>query len=51
MKFCQLTDQARFLRYLSSVGMIKEVSKDEFLATNVTKALAIPGNQAGIYHQ
>ncbi|KAL2050995.1 hypothetical protein ABVK25_008741 [Lepraria finkii] len=41
----------RLCRYLASVGMIKEVGKDKFAATNVTKALSIPGNQAGVYHQ
>ena len=41
----------RLLRYLASVGMIKEVGRDRFGATNVTEALAIPGNQAGVYHQ
>ena len=40
----------RLLRYLSSVALIKETRKDTFGATNVTKALAIPGNQGGVHH-
>ena len=40
----------RLLRYLSSIGMTKEAGKDTFTATNVTKALASPGNQAGVIH-
>lgn len=42
--------KGRLLRYLSSMGMIKETGKDNFAATNVTKALASPGNQAGVRH-
>jgi hypothetical protein len=41
----------RILRYLASVSMIKETDEDNFAATNVTKALAIPGFQAGIHHK
>ena len=40
----------RLLRYLSSIGMIKDTGKDSFTANNVTKALAYPGNQAGFRH-
>ena len=40
----------RLLRYLSSVGMIKETGENAFTATNVTIALAEPGNQGGIRH-
>ena len=40
----------RLLRYLASVGMIKETGKDTFASINVTKALAYPGNQATIRH-
>jgi demethylsterigmatocystin 6-O-methyltransferase len=40
----------RLLRYLSSVGMIREAEQGTFAATNVTSSLADPGNQAGIRH-
>lgn len=40
----------RMLRYLASIGMIKEVETDKFTSTNITDALAIPGNQAGVHH-
>lgn len=36
------------MRYLSSVGMLKETAVDTFAATNVTRALANPGQQAGV---
>ena len=35
------------MRYLSSVGMLKETAVDTFAATNVTRALANPGQEAG----
>lgn len=41
---------ARLLRYLASVGMIKETGKDAYAATNITNALASKGNQAGVRH-
>ncbi|TVY44620.1 O-methyltransferase [Lachnellula subtilissima] len=40
----------RLLRYLASIGMIKETEQRTFEATNVTTSLADPGNQAGIRH-
>ena len=40
----------RLLRFLSSVGMLHEDAKDTFSATNITRALAVKGNQAGICH-
>ena len=40
----------RLLRYLSSKGMIKEVRLNTFGPTSVTRALAIPGIQAGLLH-
>ena len=40
----------RLLRYLSSVALIKETARDIFDATNVTQALAVPGNQGGVHH-
>lgn len=41
----------RLLRHLASIRMIKETGTDEFTSTNITKALAIPGVQAGVRHQ
>ncbi|MCJ1264606.1 hypothetical protein MMC22_004479 [Lobaria immixta] len=38
----------RLLRYLGSFGTIKEIGKDIFAATNVTKSLVAPGYEAGI---
>ena len=38
----------RLMRYLSSVGMLEEITVDTFAATNVTQALANPGQQAGV---
>ena len=38
----------RLMRYLSSVGMLKKTAVDTFAATNVTRALANPGQQAGV---
>lgn len=40
----------RLLRYLSSVGMVKETGANTYAATNITHALASKGNQAGIRH-
>ncbi|KIM98593.1 hypothetical protein OIDMADRAFT_43492 [Oidiodendron maius Zn] len=40
----------RILRYLASIGCIKETDQDTFTKNNVTEALAIPGFQGGIYH-
>jgi len=31
--------------------MIEEVAEDEWAATNITKALAIPGYKAGLRHK
>lgn len=42
--------QGRILRYLASVGMVKEESKDTYSANNITKVLADPNYEAGIYH-
>ena len=36
------------MRYLSSVGMLKEVALNIFASTNITHALANPGQQAGV---
>jgi demethylsterigmatocystin 6-O-methyltransferase len=41
---------ARILRYLSSTGAITEPDINTWGANNITRTLAIPGNQAGIYH-
>ena len=40
----------RLLRYLSSVGMISESNQGAYTANNVTRKLAVKGNQAGICH-
>ncbi|KAL2857021.1 hypothetical protein BJX68DRAFT_263544 [Aspergillus pseudodeflectus] len=40
----------RVLRYLSSIGTIKETAKDSFTANNITRALAMPAVQSGVYH-
>ncbi|KAH6679190.1 S-adenosyl-L-methionine-dependent methyltransferase [Halenospora varia] len=40
----------RILRYLSSVGCIKEVEKDTFEANNITQTLAMDGVQGGVHH-
>ena len=38
----------RLLRYLGSFHFVQEVDQDKYKSNNVTQALAIPGNQAGI---
>ncbi|KAL6713916.1 hypothetical protein ACLMJK_008410 [Lecanora helva] len=38
----------RFLRYLASITVIGEKAMDTFFANRITKALAIPGVQAGL---
>ncbi|KAL4787895.1 S-adenosyl-L-methionine-dependent methyltransferase [Aspergillus varians] len=40
----------RILRYLSSMGIIKETAKDTFTANNITKNLSEPAIQVGVYH-
>ncbi|MCJ1402815.1 hypothetical protein MMC11_006036 [Xylographa trunciseda] len=40
----------RILVYLAATGMVAEPVEDKFAANNITKALAIPGYEAGIYH-
>lgn len=40
----------RILRYLASIGMLKETGKDEFTANNITKVLADPNYQGGVHH-
>ncbi|KAL2789194.1 S-adenosyl-L-methionine-dependent methyltransferase [Aspergillus keveii] len=40
----------RILRYLSSMGIIKETAKDTFTPNNITQALAMPAIQSGVYH-
>ncbi|KAL2829264.1 hypothetical protein BDW59DRAFT_170655 [Aspergillus cavernicola] len=40
----------RILRYLSSMGFIKETTKDTFTANNITNTLSVPAIQAGVYH-
>ena len=41
-------ESGRLMRYLSSVGMLEEITVDQFASTNVTEALANPGRQAGV---
>ena len=38
------------MRYLASVNMVEETGKDEYAANKITKSLAIPGYEAGVYH-
>lgn len=40
----------RLLRYMASIAVIKETGKDTYAATNITGALAIPGNQSGVIY-
>ncbi|CAG8004132.1 unnamed protein product [Penicillium salamii] len=40
----------RILRYLNSVGVISETSKDHFEANNITLSLSDPGVRSAIYH-
>lgn len=41
---------ARILRYLASIGCIKEVSQDLWTKTNVSETFSIPGFQGGVHH-
>ncbi|CAG8064639.1 unnamed protein product [Penicillium salamii] len=41
----------RILRYLNSVGVISETSKDHFEANNITLSLSDPGVRSAIYHK
>lgn len=41
----------RLLRYLASRRMVKEMPDDKCAATNITKALILPGLKAGINHK
>lgn len=45
-----LNGLGRILRYLASIGDIKETGQDTFTANNVTRALAIEGFQGGAHH-
>ena len=36
------------MRYLSSMGMLKEMAVNTFATTNVTQALTNPGQQVGV---
>ncbi len=38
------------LRYLASIGMIKETGPNEFTANNITHIVAEPINEAAIHH-
>ncbi|KAI1329424.1 S-adenosyl-L-methionine-dependent methyltransferase [Xylariaceae sp. FL0255] len=41
---------SRILRYLTSVGMIRETAKDTFAANSITKTLSQAGYEGGIVH-
>ncbi|KAL7621419.1 hypothetical protein AAE478_008741 [Parahypoxylon ruwenzoriense] len=41
---------SRILRYLASVGMIRETDPGVFAANTITKTLSQPGYRGGIYH-
>ncbi|CAG8953111.1 hypothetical protein HYFRA_00003308 [Hymenoscyphus fraxineus] len=45
-----LTSEGRILRYLASVGQIKETSKDHFSSSSITATLADDSYQGGIHH-
>lgn len=38
----------RVMRYLASVGMVKEVGAEQFAPNDLTKTLSVPGYKAGI---
>jgi hypothetical protein len=40
----------RICRYLGSIGMLKETGRGEYAASTMSKALAEPGYEAGVYH-
>lgn len=40
----------RIMRYLASVRMVTETSKDQFTSNNATKALADPSIEGSIYY-
>ncbi|KAI1848708.1 hypothetical protein JX266_005567 [Neoarthrinium moseri] len=46
----QILAESRLLRYLASIGLIKESSEDSFTANSQTRTLAQPGYRGGIYH-
>ncbi|CAG8982199.1 hypothetical protein HYALB_00003635 [Hymenoscyphus albidus] len=46
----RLTSEGRNLRYLASVGQIKETSKDHFSSSSITATLADDNYQGGIHH-
>lgn len=46
-----LINLGRVLRYLASIGDVKEVDQDVFTANNITHVLAIEGFQAGVHHK
>ncbi|KAF7891941.1 hypothetical protein EAF00_008243 [Botryotinia globosa] len=50
IKISSLTSQGRILRYLASVGQIKEISKDYFSSSSTTSFLANKNYQGGIHH-
>lgn len=42
---------ARLLRYLASVGTVKETGVDKFTANTITKHLSNEGVAAAVYHK
>lgn len=50
LKISILTSQGRILRYLASVGQIKETSKEHFSSSSTTPFLADKNYQGGIHH-
>ncbi|KAI9822944.1 MAG: hypothetical protein M1826_000326 [Phylliscum demangeonii] len=40
----------RLLRYLASVGMVRETAEDQYAATEITHTLIKPGLKAGVKH-
>ena len=50
VELTRLTRAERLLRYMASVGLIKETGVENFAANQVTRNLAQPGNQGAIGH-
>ncbi|THV52662.1 hypothetical protein BGAL_0073g00370 [Botrytis galanthina] len=50
LKISSLTSQGRILRYLASVGQIKETSKGHFSSSSTAPFLADKNYQGGIHH-
>ena len=48
--YTPLNKPGRILRYLASIGDIKETNQDTFTANNITQTLTIEGFNGGIHH-